>query len=310
MGNSVACNENMWVAVGKGPSTTIAYSTDGKIWNAATGLVFAGIGYGIAYNTKYRTWVAVGGDPDNTTPSVQTIAYSNDGMFWYGAIGNNLFSTAYSVATNNDKLWVAVGSGQNNIASYSGDQSLAQNWNALSPLLVDGQSSDTYSVVYNKNKQIWVAVGFNFTAWSSDSSAWTVKKVECDLRGVNCNVDGDSWFAIGQQSNIYTSSDGKSWTYKGLVGIDKLQYGYGIYTDTSITIAFGYGGNNKNSIYYSEDNGSTWKPAQFNPATSMMDTTNSIAYNENMFIAVGSNPSTGNSLAYSTDGKNWKASNC
>jgi hypothetical protein len=301
VGKSVACSGNMWVAVGKGPLTSIAYSTDGKIWNAATGFVFTDIGNGIAYNTTYKTWVAVGDDPHNP------IAYSNDGMYWYSATVNNLFSIGLTVATNNEDLWIAGALRDNNIA-YSDDPSLLGNWNALN---VSQDISFISSVVYNKNKDIWVAVGGKFIAWASDTPNWTISKVNHDLRGVNCDVDGGLWFAIGQQYNIYKSSDGKDWSHIGSISKEHA-YGFGIYINKNIIIAFGDHDESydESCIYYSEDKGETWKPAQFNPATSRLYVTNSIAYNDttNMFIAVGSNSDTGNSLAYSTDGKTWNTS--
>ena len=307
-GNSVACSGNMWVAVGKGPLTSIAYSTDGKIWNPATGFLFTSIGYGIAYNTKYKTWVAVGDDPNNP------IAYSNDGMYWYSAAGNNLFSIGLSVATNNENLWIAGGLGDNkNKIAYSDDPSLLKDWGGLN---LSSEISYITSVVYNNNKRIWVAVGNNFTAWSSsDGLTWTINKANDDLKGVNCDVDGKLWFAIGQQYNTYKSSDGKNWSPIGSITKGR-GYGHGIYINKNITIAFGsdppYHGpyDDYSSIYYSENKGEKWIPAQFNPATSKLYITNSIAYNDttNMFIAVGSNSDTGNSLAYSTDGKTWNVS--
>jgi hypothetical protein len=72
-------NGNMWVAVGNGTTTKIAYSYDGINWSAVSGsnslFDLSGGGIDLAWNGT--TWVATG-----AYSSGKLIAYSTDGVTW------------------------------------------------------------------------------------------------------------------------------------------------------------------------------------------------------------------------------------
>jgi hypothetical protein len=105
VGQGVAWNGSLWVAVGTG-TYTIAYSHDGITWIGAATTIFSIGGYGVAWNGSL--WVAVGNGSGNT------IATSTDGITWIGqgstvmTAGGPIIWNGTSVAWNGS-LWIAVG---------------------------------------------------------------------------------------------------------------------------------------------------------------------------------------------------------
>ena len=89
MGNGVAWNGTMWVAVGQG-TNSIAYSSDGSTWTGVTN-IFSTTGNNVSWNGSL--WVAVG-------YGTNTLAHSSDGKTWTGR-GKTIFSNSgYGVAWN------------------------------------------------------------------------------------------------------------------------------------------------------------------------------------------------------------------
>jgi hypothetical protein len=153
----------MYVAVGSGGTSTIAWSSDGMLWTGLGNTIFATAGRGIT--SIGSMWVATG----NGTNS---IAYSTDGKTWTGsASGNSVFTTQGNSVTWTGIRFVAVGSGTNTIghspdgitwyASINGNTIFTQangvaGNSRIGPIVVDSQtsSSDTHAIVsdsyYNK----------------------------------------------------------------------------------------------------------------------------------------------------------------
>jgi hypothetical protein len=94
IGHAVAWNGSIWVAVGYGSNGSIATSTDGITWNAATNF-FSGAGQGYAVAWNGSIWFAVGLNGSNGS-----IAYSYNGKDWSAV--TNFFPTGqgYGIAYN------------------------------------------------------------------------------------------------------------------------------------------------------------------------------------------------------------------
>ena len=114
--NYVALSTN-YVAVGIG-GTTVAYSTNGTIWNAASGSLFTSFGQNVySDSTKY---VAVGG-------GTRTIIYSLDGQNWTdcsasgGGGSISIFSNRGNGIYKNGNAWISAGNGVGNTLAYSSD---------------------------------------------------------------------------------------------------------------------------------------------------------------------------------------------
>ena len=109
------------VAVGKGTSTQVIYSTDGGLtWSTASSTIFGVTGAGKNIIWNGNIWVAVGG------PTV-SIATSSDGISWVSV--STKFSGGYanSVCWNGDK-WIVSGDGTN-----------------ISPIVYSSNSTDWYN---------------------------------------------------------------------------------------------------------------------------------------------------------------------
>ena len=300
-GWGVAWNGTLWVAVGEG-TNTIAYSYDGINWTGVTGTsasIFLN-GEGIAWNGTL--WVAVGS-------GTYTIAYSSDGKNWSPVINSktSIFSTDCRGVSWNGTLWVAVGSGTSNSIAYSSD---GINWYG------SGNSIFSACLGIAWNGTLWVAVGQGATysiAYSPDGITWsgvTGSKTNIfSLTGRGVSWNGIRFVAVGQHfsatTNIAYSSDGINWT--GVTGstsiIEGLHVAWGgqslpntITFPRNLTIA---GGSGTTSIAYSSDGSNNWVGV-----SNSLNQCNGIAWNGNMWVAVGTGKSGKGPIAYSYDGSN------
>jgi hypothetical protein len=143
IGNGVAWNGSLWVAVGQGTTYTIATSSDGINWTGVpnSAIIFT-IGYGVAWNGSL--WVAVGSGSGNT------IATSPDGINWTGQ-GSTVFTNAGRSITWNGIRWVAGGTGGNTIATSPN----GLNWTGLGTSIFGtggyGISASNYMNTYTIN---------------------------------------------------------------------------------------------------------------------------------------------------------------
>ena len=162
--------KDLWVTVGSGDNHGIAISSDGIKWTGlGQSIIYSG--YNVAYGNSL--WVSVGmGDK-------YSIATSSNGKNWIGVTGSydstsgGIFSTGIGISYGKDDLdkdlWVAVGEGNNSIAtSHDG-----KTWSGLGKdIFIKGNS-----VTFGKNslgKNLWVAVGEgnNSIATSYDGKTW------------------------------------------------------------------------------------------------------------------------------------------
>ena len=209
VGNDVAWNGRMWVAVGEmgsingtanhgTASSTIQYSLDGSNWrsinsggfaapvtNAAASRGYAG-GTGIAWNGSI--WVATG-EGSNTTDFKSTIQFSTDGSNFFAANSATGFVDTGASNLNvtfrptwNGRMWLAgrsatsnAGAGNTtNNACYSYDGS---NWTTLSIPSIPGTVLN-----FTWNGNYWLAFGKNIP------TSATGKPIAVSYNGLNWNV--------------------------------------------------------------------------------------------------------------------------
>ena len=295
LGNGIAWNGNLWVAVGYGINTdnttySICYSSDGKKWIRVPkeSQIFNRFGSDVAWNGKM--WVAVGGD---NPPS---IAYSNDGINWKG-VENTIFQEQQGAGiawSENNKLWVAVGSGLGPGTSgnkkvptiaYSSD---GINWNNVEdstnffPIVANGVAS-TLVLPFVPDSEpepepepepqpepveiIAVGKGTYGIAWSNDGIIWNTVEdspynpfKDGEVYGIAYN--GSMWIAVGQSqfNTMAWSYDGRNWN-----GLDK-----DIFPTFAASVAWSENyklwvavGSPPNNFSWSND-GFVWEPIQSN----------------------------------------------
>jgi hypothetical protein len=229
-----------------------------------------------------------------------TMAYSLDGIY-YISLGNNVFSGSCNAVAWNGSIWVAGGQGTNTLAySYNGIL-----WNGV------GSSIFTvacYGVTWNGT--IWLATGAggNTFATSINGKTWAgVGTNIIDISAISSDWNGSAWVAVGNGTNntiAYSSSTNaiaNSW-----VGLGKSSFtdtGYGIKWMINKWVAVGKG---SNTFVYSNSAipSNNWSSSSSNSGV-FTNSANNLFWNGNIAISVGSGP-TGNTIATSTDGINWK----
>jgi hypothetical protein len=343
IGFCLAWNGNMFLTGGVGGST-IGYSYDGKTWvinpavknpfiNILDPIYNPSVVFGLSWNGKL--FVAVGRDKfayppvDNPT---QSIAYSYDGINWTNA--NHIFTStgppndgAGQAVTWNGQMFVAVGSGDNTAAySYNGTEWTASTNNPFE----DGQGK---SVTWDGEK--FVAIGrrgivsvgnTGSTAYSYNGKDWIVNNNNVFL---NCNEGGKgiTWSNILPNSitypsnlivsvgkgddnttafsydeknaepgnNIFLGGEGRCVTWNG-----KLFVSVGCSSDRQVTTAYSYDG-------VKWDSGTNIFEGPVGTSIGGCG----VVWNNQLFVAVGSNLNNNSSIvstAYSYNGKDWIAS--
>jgi len=333
------------VAVGYGPTNSLAYSYDGKNWfpngktvfmsisaipNVSTGIWdgvkyvltgsldasgngntiaysnnginVVGLGsslirspYTLGYNTirphsitfQKRLTIALGSGTGNT------IAYSLDGINWNG-LGTTIFSTQGLSTAYNGKIWVAGGQGTNTLA-LSKD---GYTWSGLGTSIF---STCCCGVTWSNTLSIWVATGrgTNTLAYSYDGMTWlksSTSNIIENTGGGNCVIWTGKLFIAGggntSGNTLAYSSNGINWT--GILAANGINITVRtLATNGSIVVA----GGDIGYFYYSY-NGIQWT----NVSIPLMNSVKGIAWNGNMFVAVGAGTRTS---YYSYDGINW-----
>ena len=237
IGQSVAWNGTMWVAVGGNNGSTspytIAYSYNGINWTGITGStgIFAGLGNGIAFNSKRPNTITfptnlmvLGGSDSASSPGFKTIGYSYDGTVWTGITGSTgIFNSfMYGVAWNGT-MWVGVG-GQGQSNTYT----IAYSYNGITGWTGVTGSTSIFSnrglrVAWNGN--LWVAVGGANNASSPYTIAYSYNGIN-DWTGVTGSTNifsyngsgiawnGKMWIAVGRYDNNYSIA----YSYYGATG--------------------------------------------------------------------------------------------
>ena len=219
-------NGSIWIATGYGPSTTIAWSTDGKLWTGVssanggkllskgrsigwngtklvivgegtTNLVISSTDGGMTWSgngtASFSTgiyaivWVGIQWVVGGIGSGTQMIKYSSDLSTWTTPSTTTIFTTAnYGLAWNGITL-VAVGSGTNTIA-WSTDSGASWTGNTNALLATSGQS-----VIWNGRAFIAGGYGTNTLAYSGDGVVWTAVPNSTNLFTTICNgVAGNS----------------------------------------------------------------------------------------------------------------------
>jgi hypothetical protein len=263
---------NRWVAIpnnGGGALTAsgMLTSATGSGWTSRTQLysVNFAIGQAVAYSITNACHVAVA--QASTTSTSIVIWYSiNGGITWISATPTTLTTTTYNItglvwapALN---LWVIVGQ------SFNGSVSVG----------IIYTSTDVYA------RSSWVtrSTGGTIFGGAVNGVAWN---------GSNLFV------AVGLTTNVFASStDGITWTGRGLSGITSQAYGVCWSAPLNLWIAVG---NGTNSIATGSANAVTWTGYT---TTTIFTTGRAVATNGVIIVAVG----TGNfSIAYSYNGTVW-----
>ena len=206
--NGVAFGNGKFVAVGSGPSYSIAYSTDGINWTGSAINSFFGAGSSatcVAFSNN--TWVAGGTTPE----TVSLIAYSTNGINWTLA-SSSAFTSGVTGIAYNLGTWTAVGYGGTQVA-YSTNLSTwtAATGNPTFGLLGRGIATDGSKFIAcgQTNKPLFTSTdGINWTTISS--LAFTTYKF-------SISWNNNKWILCQGYTGstakcILYSSDGVTWT--------------------------------------------------------------------------------------------------
>ena len=267
LGNSVAWNGNMWVAVGYGVNSSIIISQDGNKWSGLENInpVIGKYALSVAWNDKSSIWIACG-------LGKYSIAISPDGIIWKGVDvrdkdGLLLMAIILYVIWNEDNsIWIAVGFSE-----------------------VDGDNGHAVAISFNHGKT-WEGVYVNDISF---------------INYVTWDKNNRKWIAVGEgEYSIATSSDGKTW--QGVEETkDKLIFdnaSYVAYNEkNNIWVAIGQG---EYSIATSSDNGTTWQGVKETKDKLIFDNASHVACNNDgsKWVAVGKGKY---SIATSSDGIKW-----
>ena len=105
-GRCVSSNGTLFLAGGSGPSSKMAYSLEGSVWDTVNSPFTTQVN-GIAWGENI--WVAAG-------QGTHTLAYSYNGITWVG-LGTSMFSTAGNGIVWTGSGWIATGQGTNTLAT-------------------------------------------------------------------------------------------------------------------------------------------------------------------------------------------------
>jgi len=154
--------------------------------------------------------LALGGISTDSTK----IAYSTDsGITWIpSASTSSVFNISCNNAKWNGKIWVAVGSGGNTIATSK--DGIA--WTGRGAYIF---TTEANAVEWSNELCMWVAVGSgtNSIAYSYDGIYW-FSSLSTSSNGLTAGLDikwnSRTWIACGTSSHIglFTSNDGINWT--------------------------------------------------------------------------------------------------
>ena len=301
---SVAWNGVYWVAVGRGATHTIAYSTNGTTWTGIGNTIFSTAGYGIAWNGSQ--WAAVG----TGTNIFATCTDPTQAANWTVSVGTSVFPTYADSVVSNGNVWMASTSdpaSTTNTSAYSSD---GINWVGLGTS-VPQVNLTTYpealgirhlAAAFVPPPLRTAASGINY----GDYQYWN---------GAKWDV-GDSKVAIGGHAGQSTQG-----AYSVAIGNNAGQSNQGAY---SVAIGANAGLNNQwpssivinatgNELDASTNSGLFVAPIRYdatqtqtmlyNSTTKEMVFANAVMnLTENFMVAVGRGT---NTLAYTYDGVKW-----
>lgn len=281
----VTYGNGMFVAVGK--SGAVLTSPDGVAWarqtiitNSALNAVVFGEG----------VFVAVGTVATAPNPAMATIITSTNGAQWFAR---------RLPATTTEKLTsVAYGKGQF-VATGSATLVSGSGTTWTGPVTT-GETGVMNAIASGENR--FVAISASGSAYTNDTdpkeaawSKWMTGILGFPAAGTTANiVNGiaffkDTFIAVGSDSKLLTSPDGRSWTERASLTSNFL---YGVTYGKNIYVAVGWGG----KILTSTDS-ITWEEQTSGISGSFFG----VAFGEDIFVAVGS----GGKIVTSPDGKQW-----
>jgi hypothetical protein len=242
----------IWVGCGEG-TNTLAWSHDGISWFAATsgGSILSAC-YCVAWSSTDATFVAGG------AAGTGRIAYSTDGMTWtvntQSVISTAVNDIAYGRTSD---IWVAVGSGTNDIATAS---TASGTWTGRGTFFTGGGLGACFSVPLGK----FLAVG-QYTP-NVVASAGTTGTPFSGLGNVaftggysyNCDFGNGKYILAGSNfgsQSLATSTDGVSFSPHSFTGFSSYASDVNYAIDYDIWVATGAGGS---TMAYSLDNGVTF----------------------------------------------------
>ena len=272
------------IYVGVTPSTTGAYSTDGKIWSTTTlpNSSWSSTAYGLVGVTPY--FVAV----SSTTSDLPI--YSTNGTVWnsgtISSSGGILYSVTYSAS-----YFVAVG-------SFSGSAGFAYSTNGTSWTIANTGGPGTYSAVTYGGTYFVAVSQSNQVAWSTNATSWSYGANLPSTRYWSSVAYGGSYFvAISRQggASAYTTNPTTAWTAVALPSTQywiSVTYGKG----TFVAVSQSTSGVAGTAAAYTTNPSSGWTSSTL-PSSQIWQT---VIYNGSYFITTG-----GGAVALSYDGISW-----
>ena len=247
-------------------------STPGRIWIEGTNN-FSSNNVG---NLAYGNGVIVG-----ITSTSQELERSTDGGKTFSADITNYFTgTVYDVAYGNG---VFIGVGTNGEISRSLDDGAT--WSSLISNAFADNSDHIYSIIYDPETALWIAVGqgTTFVLRSDDNGAtWATVTTPPDENLKSVADCGGGVLVAGSQedSNVFRSTDsGDSWTAVEVASGETIMSGIA-FGDGVLLTGTNPGGTFK--LYRSVDMGLTWTNI---PAWGSGDSLGSLTFAKNMFVA-------------------------
>ena len=253
---------NLFVAINSDLKTYT--SPDGITWSQASTGTAPVVPKEIAYSGT--TFTIVGHDFNTGYPAIATSTDGGKNWTNRGAAGFGSSDTVMSVCWSGTYL-VAVSTLGRIVTSTSAGSSWTQRYN---------DSTKSFNcVAYGGG--IYVAIGYNYMATSTNGTTWTNRDSNRPFNYVESVAYGDSKFvAVGGNGKIATSSDGITWTERASpfspFSMESVTYADGKF------VAVGSGG----KIGTSTD-GITWVLSESPVTTTLLD----VIYGVNKFVAIG-----------------------
>ena len=317
---AVAWGGNVWVAVGQGSTSSLAYSYDGINWiRSDTAYAIQQDVYALAWNGTM--WLA----------GTSKLMRSYDGITWTMILSTLLTNNGnISKLATNGRIWVWGSAGNSAyIAAYSTD---GVSWSPGSNVNTTNFPPTNYNISVNDfawNGSRWVMIlgSANPLGYSSDGITWTVSSngsTQISQYGNSVTWNGSVFIAGSYDNDAAISTDGNYWSSGTILNLGSLLpsgvNAGGIIIksriplpyitsyinntmaiiDRQVTSKFCVAGQNS-TFAYSYD-GTVWYKS---PAVSISGNIRSIAFNGSMWLAVTSNGGATNSIAYSYNGISW-----
>ena len=234
--NSVHNGGGMWVA---GGSSGLFYSKDGKTWTAITANGLEG-------------------------KVINKVLYGNG--LWVAASDSGLY------ASDNGTVWVLVESGSYNAVSYangywfsfdtsSSTRSMCHSTNGTTWTFIDYEVAPTgFKDVCYANGHYVLVGGSQLHYGDNVSDEYGLPEQSSDIENSNCVLYANGQWVVGNNSGIYSSTNGKTWTKNSSFITTAIHYANGLWLAGSCSTPLYY-------VYYST-NGASWLDSRPNGARS------------------------------------------